>query len=83
MKREIMLLFMINALSAVGYSLIAPLFPSIAMKKGVSEFIIGLIFSCFAISNVLTIPFTPQLIKHYGRINLMYFSLVLEVYLQN
>jgi len=79
MKNEIILLFMINVLSAVGYSLIAPLFPSIAINKGVSEFTIGLTFSCFAISNVITIPLTPQLIKKYGRINLMYFSLFLEV----
>jgi len=79
MKKEIILLFMINVLSAIGYSLVAPLFPLIAMKRGVAEYIIGFIFSCFAISNVITIPMTPTIIKIYGRINLMYFSLILEV----
>ncbi len=80
MRKEIILLFMVNLLSAIGYSLIAPLFPSIAMQKGVSKFIIGLTFSSFAIANVITIPLTPLFIKQFGRINLMYYSLVLEVY---
>jgi len=80
MQKEIIVLFIINVLSAIGYSLIAPLFPLVAMERGVTEFIIGFIFSCFAISNVITIPMTPHLIKMFGRINLMYFSLILEVY---
>lgn len=79
MKKETVLLFMINALSAIGYSLIAPLYPSVAIQIGIKEYIIGLTFSCFAISNVITIPLTPNIIKMYGRINLMYFSLILEV----
>lgn len=70
---------MINVLSAIGYSLIAPLFPSVAIQKGITENIIGFIFSCFAISNVITIPMTPNLIIMYGRMKLMYFSLIIEV----
>lgn len=79
MRKEILLLFMINILSSIGYSLLAPLYPPVAERLGVCEFIIGLTFSCFAISNVITIPCVPRLIKTYGRINLMYFSLVVEV----
>lgn len=79
MKKEILFLFIINVTSAAGYSLIAPLFPSIALQKGVSEFVIGLAFSSFAIATVITIPLIPNLIKIYGRLNLMYYALLLEV----
>lgn len=79
MFSNIVLLFMINILSSIGYSLIAPLYPAEAAKKGVPEYIIGFTFSCFAISNVMTIPITPSLIKKYGRQRLMYIAMFIEV----
>lgn len=79
MKKEIILLFTINILSAIGYSLIAPLYPSIAIKKGLSEYAIGIIFSCFSISNIIFIPLSPKFIKHYGRRQLLYIALITEV----
>ena len=50
------ILFSINLLSALGYSLIAPLYPSIAKEKGVDENEIGIVFSFFAISNLIALP---------------------------
>ncbi len=79
MKKELTLLFIINALSGIGYSIIAPLFPSMAMQKGITEDSIGFIFSCYAISNMITLPLTPHLIKVYGRLNMMYYSMTLAV----
>lgn len=78
MLSQFILLFLINSLSAIGYSLIAPLFPFEAYAKGVNEFMIGLIFSSFAISNVISFPLTPMLIKRIGRRNLFYIAMTIE-----
>lgn len=79
MISQIVLLFSINVLSAIGYSLLAPLYPSEAISKGVEEYQIGLIFSFFAISNLIAIPLTPKLIGIYGRRRLFYIAMIIEV----
>ena len=79
MFSQILLLFLINVLSAIGYSLLAPLYPSIAKSKGVEDFQIGIIFSFFAISNLISIPLTPKLIGLYGRRKLFYIAMLIEV----
>jgi MFS family permease len=79
MSSQILLLFLINVLSAIGYSLIAPLYPFVAESKGVSDFTIGVIFSSFAISNVIAIPLTPKLANSIGRRRLFYIAMIIEV----
>jgi MFS family permease len=79
MFSQILLLFIINILSAIGYSLIAPLYPPVALTKRVPEYVIGFIFSCFAISNVITIPLTPKFVKQYGRKRVFYWAILAEV----
>jgi hypothetical protein len=59
MLNQITLLLAINNLSAIGYSLIAPLYPPLAVERGIEEYVVGIIFATFAISNVFTIPFAP------------------------
>jgi len=78
-KAVLFLLFLIMLLSAIGYSLMNPFYPSVAAEKGLSESIIGLIFSCFAISSFLVIPLIPYLIKKFGRIELLNYSIILGV----
>jgi len=72
-------LFIVMIESAIGYALITPIYPSLAMQRGLTESFIGIVFSCFPIASIIVIPFIPYLIKKFGRINLLYFSLVLEV----
>ena len=79
MGKEFYLLLFINICSAIGYSLIAPLYPTEALKRGIKENICGFIISMFAISNFFTTPFCPGLISKYGRKNMFYFACVLEV----
>ena len=79
MFSQIALLFSINVLSAIGYSLLAPLYPTVAKSKGVEEYQIGIIFSFFAISNIIAIPLTPKLIGIYGRRKLFYIAMIIEV----
>ena len=80
MFSQILLLFMINMLSSIGYSLLAPLYPIVAQKIEIPEYIIGLIFSCFAVANVITIPLCPRLVKFYGRKRMFYLAMILEVF---
>lgn len=77
MKITIILFFM-NTFSGMGYSILAPLFPSLGTKEGLSESLIGWIISIFAMSNTLITPFTPYLCKKFGRIKLLYFSTFCE-----
>ncbi|KAM4771003.1 MFS-type transporter SLC18B1-like [Rhinophrynus dorsalis] len=44
----------INFSSMICYSILGPFFPQEALKKGVSETVIGLIFGCFALFNFLS-----------------------------
>ncbi len=79
MTKEIILLFIINSLSAIGYSLIAPLYPSIAKERGLKEHIIGLSMSLFAISNFIATPSCPKFIGKYGKKRMFYIAMSIEV----
>ena len=79
MKKEIVVLFLINICSGIGYSLIAPLFPSVALQKGINETIIGLIIASFAISNSLITPFTQIIFTKLGKKKAFSYALLAEV----
>ncbi len=83
MLHKISFLFMVNFFSALGYSLIAPLFPAVAKSKGVNDFMIGVIFSSFAISNVAATLFISKFINFFGRRKLFILALLLEVSLSS
>jgi len=79
MNREIFLLFFVNIISGIGYSLVAPLFPSIALKRSLSEFTIGFIISLYAIANLIVTPFTDKFFKKFGKKNVFFCSILGEV----
>ena len=60
--------------SGMAYSIIAPLFPSIAEIHGVDEEILGYIISTCAFSSFCVSPLVPGIIKKFGRINVLYVS---------
>ena len=70
--------FFMNMFSGMGFSILAPLFPSMALKHGLSESLIGWILGIFAFSSTCISPFTPSLIKKFSRIKLLYFSTFCE-----
>ena len=78
MLDQIGILFLINSLSAVGYSLIAPLYPLIAREKEVQEGLVGIIFASFAVSNIIIIPIIPTLVVSIGKKNLFRNAILLE-----
>jgi MFS family permease len=81
MNKEIFLLFTVNILSGIGYSLVAPLFPSIALKRGLSQFTIGFIISLYAITNLIVTPFNYKFFKYFGKKNVFLIAIALEVFL--
>ena len=78
MNKNILLLFFINLFSAMGYSLISPLFPSIGEKHNLNEAIIGWIISLYALFNFSITPFVPILVIKFGKKNIFIISVFLE-----
>ena len=74
MRKGQYVLFFMNMFSGMAYSIIAPLFPVISEKKGVSEEVLGYLISICALSSFVAAPFVPVLIKKYGRIDILYIT---------
>jgi predicted MFS family arabinose efflux permease len=68
------ILFIMNFISGMGYSIISPLFPPLAIKIGLTETIIGIIIGIFDIANTILTTLTPKLCQKFTRIKLLYFS---------
>lgn len=80
-NKEIFLLFVVNIISGIGYSLVAPLYPSIAFERGLSEFLIGIIIAVFAVSNLFITPFAHLFFKKIGKKRIFIYSIAAEVIL--
>jgi predicted MFS family arabinose efflux permease len=76
----IVYLLLTNCYFGINYSLIAPLYPAIAIEKGLSEDIIGMILSVYALFTVLVTPLIPRLQKIVGKKKLLQLSLIVQVY---
>lgn len=71
-------LFLMNLFSGNGYALLSPLFPSLALKKGLTETVIGFIISIFDLSNIIITCFTPNLSVKFTRVKLLYIATFFE-----
>ena len=78
MKKSIILLICMNMFSAMGFSIVAPLFPVLGKDFSISEALLGCIISTYAITNCITTPFVPKLCKRFSRIRLLYFATFFE-----
>ena len=76
--KALTLLLLMNMFSGMGYSIVAPLFPSLGEKYSISESLLGWIISTYAISDSIITPFIPSLCKIFTRIKLLYFSTLFE-----
>ena len=72
MRKGQYVLFFMNMFSGMAYSIIAPLFPTIAERHGISEDILGYLIGTCALTSFISAPFVPMLIKKYGRIDILY-----------
>ena len=78
MNKSLILLFFMNMFSGIGYSIVAPLFPSLEKYFSIREALLGWIISTYAISNTCITPFIPLLCKHFSRLKLLYFATFFE-----
>ena len=78
MKKSIILLICMNMFTGMGYSIVLPLFPILEKDFSISEALLGLIISTYAISDCIITPFIPKLCKRFSRIKLLYFSTFFE-----
>ena len=76
--RDFYLFVFINTLSGMGYSLAAPLFPSLGKNGELSEDILGWIISLYSLAATILTPFIPFLTNKYSRITLLIISTFLE-----
>ena len=72
------LFLLINMFSGMGYSLVAPLFPSLGKKDNLSEETLGWIISTYSIASTILTPYVPTLIKKFSRIKLLCFATFFE-----
>jgi MFS family permease len=73
-------LVLINFLCAIGYSFIAPIYPPLAIERGVTADLIGLIFTIFPFVGIIVSPFVPQHMNKYGKKVILKYSAILAVY---
>ena len=76
MKRPLIIVFFLNALGGMGYSLIAPLFPPLCKEKGISNETCSLIIAIISITEMLTTFFSPYLTKKFGQTRMMLIGLI-------
>ncbi len=68
LKKEVLFLTMFasNVIAYMTYSLMAPLFPMQAEAKGVTYTVQGLIFGCYALTQVISSPLIGKLMPYIG-----------------
>ncbi len=77
-SKKMLYIILYAIFSQIGYNLLAPLFPFMAEEKKISESTVGMIFSSFAISNLLLTVLTPYLTHIMGRQNLFILGVLIE-----
>jgi MFS family permease len=78
MSNQIFLLIFINMCSAIGYSLLAPLYSSEAKKRDILEDTCGLVIAIYAAANFISTTFVPSLVSVFGRKNIFYIACIIE-----
>ena len=76
MKYVQIILCYLNVLSAMSFSLIAPLLPPLCKEKGISNEICSYIISSLCVTQILTALYCPNLIQKYGQKKLFLVSVI-------
>jgi len=74
MNKVHIVLFYLNALGAMGYSLIAPLFPPLFKERGLSNLVCSYIIACISLTNVIAAIYCSFLSEKFGQKNLLLLS---------
>ena len=70
--------FIVNMISAIPYSLVTPLLPTLSQKENFSETVLGFIISLFPLAVTLFSTVVPILCKKYSRFKLLSFVTFFE-----
>ena len=76
MKKEQLILFYINALGAMAYSLIAPLFPPLFEERGIENLIVSFIIVIICTTNIISAIFCSYFSQKFGQLNLFLFCVI-------
>ena len=76
-KDQKYILFM-NMWASMGYSLVAPLLPSMCKERNISSKTCSLLISVMALSQAFTTIYFPRIVSKYGRQKLLLFSLFIQ-----
>lgn len=76
-KDQKYILFM-NMCASMGYSLVAPLLPSMCKERNISSKTCSLLISVMALSQAFTTIYFPRIVSKYGRQKLLLFSLFIQ-----
>ena len=74
MKKEQIVACYLNALSAMGYSLIAPLFPPLFKERGLSNLLCSYLISIICLTNIISALTCSSLCQKFGQKNLLLLS---------
>ena len=72
-KYEQKILCLINASTSMSFSMIGPLYPPMALTKGISVEISGLVIGIFSLAQLFMSIFNTSIIKKFGRKNLFFY----------
>jgi len=64
---RILIIFLIMFTEVLGFSMVAPVIPFLALSLGLNQLQIGIILSIFSICQLFASPVTGKLSDHYGR----------------
>lgn len=76
-KDQKYILFM-NMCSSMGYSLVAPLLPSMCEERNISSKTCSLLISIMALAQAFTTIYFPKFVMKYGRQKLLFLSLFIQ-----
>jgi MFS family permease len=71
-----LVLFLINALGAMAYSLIAPLFPPLFKERDIDNLIVSFLIVIISLTNIISAIFCPYLCQKLGQLNLFLFCVI-------
>lgn len=72
--KRILIIFLIMFTEVLGFSMVAPVIPFLALSLGLNELEIGLILSVFSLCQLFASPVTGKLSDRYGRKPLLIIS---------
>ena len=74
MKKEQITLCLLNGISSMGYSLIAPLFPPLFKERSLSNLVCSYLISIFCIPNIISAFICADMCQKFGQKKLFLFS---------